>query len=253
LCRYACAPRDLLAHFGSLRQPIGRIQAANAFGVHGPAFTSEHYRQPPITETDSAHGQLAQAHLKRGLRISAAPWFMAARLTVISPATRHVLTAKTAWVHCPSSRRWRGFTALFTRSPGACRSNDRSATSRLSFEFPRAVGAAHATRLTLALRTSSARRRTWPRSPYVRGRFLSRWRRSPPVAVRAESAPPCALLRHLGVLLRSRPEDHAGRSKLNLSVARFAGFGSTDDSVGCLLYTSPSPRDLSTSRMPSSA
>ena len=26
-----------------------------------------------------------------------------------------------------------------------------------------------------------------------------------------------------------------------------------DDHIGCLLYTSPSPRDLSTSRMPSSA
>ena len=29
--------------------------------------------------------------------------------------------------------------------------------------------------------------------------------------------------------------------------------GSNSDSVACLLYTSPSPRDLSTSRMPSSA
>ena len=27
----------------------------------------------------------------------------------------------------------------------------------------------------------------------------------------------------------------------------------TDEYMGCLLYTSPSPRDLSTSRMPSSA
>ena len=29
--------------------------------------------------------------------------------------------------------------------------------------------------------------------------------------------------------------------------------GTVGDSFGCLLYTSPSPRDLSTSRMPSSA
>ena len=30
-------------------------------------------------------------------------------------------------------------------------------------------------------------------------------------------------------------------------------YGGSDRSVFCLLYTSPSPRDLSTSRMPSSA
>ena len=32
-----------------------------------------------------------------------------------------------------------------------------------------------------------------------------------------------------------------------------AGFSKKDVSITCLLYTSPSPRDLSTSRMPSSA
>ena len=31
------------------------------------------------------------------------------------------------------------------------------------------------------------------------------------------------------------------------------GFGARDNLRSCLLYTSPSPRDLSTSRMPSSA
>ena len=31
------------------------------------------------------------------------------------------------------------------------------------------------------------------------------------------------------------------------------GYGDNDDNTDCLLYTSPSPRDLSTSRMPSSA
>ena len=30
-------------------------------------------------------------------------------------------------------------------------------------------------------------------------------------------------------------------------------FESAEDAISCLLYTSPSPRDLSTSRMPSSA
>ena len=37
----------------------------------------------------------------------------------------------------------------------------------------------------------------------------------------------------------------------NISVSYNAGY--TDEPIGCLLYTSPSPRDLSTSRMPSSA
>jgi hypothetical protein len=30
----------------------------------------------------------------------------------ISPAARRRLSAKTAWVHSPSARRWRGFTAF---------------------------------------------------------------------------------------------------------------------------------------------
>ena len=40
--------------------------------------------------------------------------------------------------------------------------------------------------------------------------------------------------------------------KLQERLAKLAG-GVAVVSVGCLLYTSPSPRDLSTSRMPSSA
>ena len=38
-----------------------------------------------------------------------------------------------------------------------------------------------------------------------------------------------------------------------LAAGETISFGSVVDSEGCLLYTSPSPRDLSTSRMPSSA
>ena len=41
--------------------------------------------------------------------------------------------------------------------------------------------------------------------------------------------------------------------KVNLSEQFVAGGGSASMSSRCLLYTSPSPRDLSTSRMPSSA
>ena len=47
-------------------------------------------------------------------------------------------------------------------------------------------------------------------------------------------------------------------SEENLAIAKKYGVTATPvlvvtDSEGCLLYTSPSPRDLSTSRMPSSA
>ena len=38
-----------------------------------------------------------------------------------------------------------------------------------------------------------------------------------------------------------------------INSARYAGENSSDEDNNCLLYTSPSPRDLSTSRMPSSA
>ena len=38
-----------------------------------------------------------------------------------------------------------------------------------------------------------------------------------------------------------------------LSVVRAANYFSTADATGCLLYTSPSPRDSGQSRMPSSA
>ena len=39
----------------------------------------------------------------------------------------------------------------------------------------------------------------------------------------------------------------------SIGLAILAGAGSKQTSIVCLLYTSPSPRDLSTSRMPSSA
>ena len=49
----------------------------------------------------------------------------------------------------------------------------------------------------------------------------------------------------------------AGDDSLNFGVNAFLGSGSDgnigEDTLTCLLYTSPSPRDLSTSRMPSSA
>ena len=52
-----------------------------------------------------------------------------------------------------------------------------------------------------------------------------------------------------------------GRTGLNVSRIGFGGGGigqvwgetTRDEAISCLLYTSPSPRDLSTSRMPSSA
>ena len=42
-------------------------------------------------------------------------------------------------------------------------------------------------------------------------------------------------------------------SSAKAAVAENAMAGASDLGAGCLLYTSPSPRDLSTSRMPSSA
>ena len=44
-----------------------------------------------------------------------------------------------------------------------------------------------------------------------------------------------------------------GLSLLDQAIAQGGGTVKLDDVEGCLLYTSPSPRDLSTSRMPSSA
>ena len=52
------------------------------------------------------------------------------------------------------------------------------------------------------------------------------WCRSPLVAVPAGSAPPNVPSSPSGYPPRSPPEDHAGRSKLNLSLAGFSGFGS---------------------------
>ena len=52
--------------------------------------------------------------------------------------------------------------------------------------------------------------------------------------------------------------DHeTGRIRLDrrlfTSTAYPTDYGFVENTLGCLLYTSPSPRDLSTSRMPSSA
>ena len=44
-----------------------------------------------------------------------------------------------------------------------------------------------------------------------------------------------------------------GMSKVKALVARSSHLGMSAVATTCLLYTSPSPRDLSTSRMPSSA
>ena len=56
----------------------------------------------------------------------------------------------------------------------------------------------------------------------------------------------------LAYLLGSFPSGYlAGRWLKDVDI-RTLGSGSTG-AQGCLLYTSPSPRDLSTSRMPSSA
>ena len=46
---------------------------------------------------------------------------------------------------------------------------------------------------------------------------------------------------------------HLQRTRLLLHIVDLAPFDNVDPVKDCLLYTSPSPRDLSTSRMPSSA
>ena len=54
--------------------------------------------------------------------------------------------------------------------------------------------------------------------------------------------------------VHAHPDDEASKGAATL--ARYADEGHTvmvATLTGCLLYTSPSPRDLSTSRMPSSA
>ena len=54
---------------------------------------------------------------------------------------------------------------------------------------------------------------------------------------------------HLGSPINTTGED----GNLVVSLDGTKGYYATDKYEGCLLYTSPSPRDLSTSRMPSSA
>eukprot|EP00831_Metopus_contortus_P026997 TRINITY_DN22819_c0_g1_i2.p3 TRINITY_DN22819_c0_g1~~TRINITY_DN22819_c0_g1_i2.p3 ORF type:complete len:106 (-),score=23.14 TRINITY_DN22819_c0_g1_i2:84-401(-) len=46
---------------------------------------------------------------------------------------------------------------------------------------------------------------------------------------------------------------HDLKDGANISMGGFGLVGVPENSILCLLYTSPSPRDLSTSRMPSSA
>ena len=57
------------------------------------------------------------------------------------------------------------------------------------------------------------------------------------------------------IILLARNEDKliAAINKLDASKGQKHQYVSVDTSDSCLLYTSPSPRDLSTSRMPSSA
>jgi len=59
-----------------------------------------------------------------------------------------------------------------------------------------------------------------------------------------------------GVVDAARPQVERGISKAQQQAQRITRRGSESSgssAYGCLLYTSPSPRDLSTSRMPSSA
>ena len=48
-------------------------------------------------------------------------------------------------------------------------------------------------------------------------------------------------------------EQRSLKLKKGLNEVRFTDVAASIDPTSCLLYTSPSPRDLSTSRMPSSA
>ena len=59
-----------------------------------------------------------------------------------------------------------------------------------------------------------------------------------------------ALIDQIERLEASVPEEQAVAAE---SKEGFLAYGSYAQAVICLLYTSPSPRDLSTSRMPSSA
>ena len=64
------------------------------------------------------------------------------------------------------------------------------------------------------------------------------------------------LERELGVKLFNRRPfalTPAGDELYDFVYPFFSQLGDVEDRLNCLLYTSPSPRDLSTSRMPSSA
>ena len=57
-------------------------------------------------------------------------------------------------------------------------------------------------------------------------------------------------LKGMNIVLRANGKDSDLKIKiLDHSIDKYVG----STGIGCLLYTSPSPRDLSTSRMPSSA
>ena len=60
----------------------------------------------------------------------------------------------------------------------------------------------------------------------------------------------CSIDKKAGEL---RPLHYTHGLDLLLGSEQVIGIGTTADPAACLLYTSPSPRDLSTSRMPSSA
>ena len=59
--------------------------------------------------------------------------------------------------------------------------------------------------------------------------------------------------RVIGVLKDKRPDWQVSEKRVRKCFERTAATSLAAEPDGCLLYTSPSPRDLSTSRMPSSA
>ena len=89
------------------------------------------------------------------------------------------------------------------------------------------------------------------RDRVIRSGFLKeiQWQNSKHLSATTET---CFLEQFAWVALSSGMRESVVRSRFSDIRSAFGGFQSAVDIV-CLLYTSPSPRDLSTSRMPSSA
>ena len=93
------------------------------------------------------------------------------------------------------------------------------------------------------------------------GKILDSWQRPNGMHISRVSTP----LGVIGIIFESRPNVTADAGALSLKAGNASILRGGSDSInsclaihqslvkGCLLYTSPSPRDLSTSRMPSSA